>query len=900
MDNTTITKSTVSYKYKFSIIMAVYNVEPYVAEAIDSLLCQDIGFEKNVQLILIDDGSKDSSGAICDEYSTRYPDNIISLHKENGGVSSARNLGLSYAEGEYLNFMDSDDKLSSNTLSDVLNSFELYKERVDIVSIPFEFFERMTGRNIPHNRKFAKGDRIIDLNKEFDAFQFSLGAAFLRAEACKEMHFDETLVLSEDAKEIYKLFIKKPYLGLCCSACYYYRKRATVGSAVDSSQRNPTCYTYHLKQHYLFMIRNYLGEWGYVPKFVQYAIMYDLQWKVRMPHFPKDVLTEEEIAEFMKEFRNVLSYIENDVILSMKDLSTANKIFTLCKKNPSICKTGEHPNDVNIYIKNSETAKPVNLEWLSNSLAVADRIKYAKDLLEIEGYTTVPRLNADYDFKVFAKVNGRFLKCETTKRVDKYAMDEVYEKCVGFKLSLPTLISVEKYSISFFVDYYGHLVVLNKLSLGDHAPLSTQLKNAFYFSENRILTFRKGEFSLRLAGKKALIKSELALRKEIKTKKFYDYKTILRIRALAYIHRFIFKKPIWLISDRMNQADDNGEAFYLYMKKNKKIRSYFVIGKENKKQCKKLGKVIVIGSFKHLLYSVLADKVISSQIENKTLYDLKHNPNTVKDLYAADRFIFLQHGITINDASPWLNKYAKNIHLFIASTKPEYDSLLYYDYGLTEKDVALTGFPRFDRLYNADERIITIMPTWRSGLAAPYNSTTGEWEYSSEFKSSDFYKFYNELLNSEKLSLELKRHGYRLAFAPHPNLKNALEFFDTSNVLLWQKTKYRDIYAKSSLVVTDYSSAVFDFAYLNKPVIYSQFDVDSFYKSQVYNEGYFNYETMGFGEVEHTLEDTINRIIEYVKSDCQLKPKYKERINSFFEYNDKNNCQRVYDAIINS
>ena len=79
-----------NYKYKFSIVTAVYNVEDYVAETIESIIKQDIGFE-NIQLILVDDGSPDGSGAICDEYAKKYPDNITVVHKENGGVSSARN-----------------------------------------------------------------------------------------------------------------------------------------------------------------------------------------------------------------------------------------------------------------------------------------------------------------------------------------------------------------------------------------------------------------------------------------------------------------------------------------------------------------------------------------------------------------------------------------------------------------------------------------------------------------------------------------------------------------------------------------------------------------------------------------------------------------------------------------
>ena len=79
--------------YDFSVIMAVYNVEVYLRQAIDSVISQTLGFEK-IQLILVDDGSSDKSGEICEKYASEYPDNIIVIHKENGGVASARNEGL--------------------------------------------------------------------------------------------------------------------------------------------------------------------------------------------------------------------------------------------------------------------------------------------------------------------------------------------------------------------------------------------------------------------------------------------------------------------------------------------------------------------------------------------------------------------------------------------------------------------------------------------------------------------------------------------------------------------------------------------------------------------------------------------------------------------------------------
>ncbi len=103
------------YRFKFSVVTAVYNVEPYLAEAIESILAQDIGFEESVEMVLVDDGSTDGSGAICDEYQQKFPNNIKVIHKKNGGAAiCARNTGISHCEGQYISFMDADDRLTSS------------------------------------------------------------------------------------------------------------------------------------------------------------------------------------------------------------------------------------------------------------------------------------------------------------------------------------------------------------------------------------------------------------------------------------------------------------------------------------------------------------------------------------------------------------------------------------------------------------------------------------------------------------------------------------------------------------------------------------------------------------------------------------------------------------------
>ena len=121
--------------------MAVYMAEDYLEEAIESIVQQDIGFEENVQLVLVDDGSKDGSGAICDRYAERYPHNVTVIHKGNGGVASARNEGMKAASGKYLNFCDSDDKFSLNAFRIAKAFFDSKYDQVDVVTIPIFFFE---------------------------------------------------------------------------------------------------------------------------------------------------------------------------------------------------------------------------------------------------------------------------------------------------------------------------------------------------------------------------------------------------------------------------------------------------------------------------------------------------------------------------------------------------------------------------------------------------------------------------------------------------------------------------------------------------------------------------------------------------------------------------------------
>lgn len=117
-----------------SIIVPVYNVEAYLQKCVESLLNQDLPVT-DYEIILVDDGSKDNSGLLCDKFAQAH-DNIRVIHQPNMGLSAARNTGLAEARGQYIQFVDSDDYLNPNVLKDIIRRME--DQNLDILRINYQ------------------------------------------------------------------------------------------------------------------------------------------------------------------------------------------------------------------------------------------------------------------------------------------------------------------------------------------------------------------------------------------------------------------------------------------------------------------------------------------------------------------------------------------------------------------------------------------------------------------------------------------------------------------------------------------------------------------------------------------------------------------------------------------
>lgn len=215
-----LTLSLVIYAFMISVIVPVYNAEQYLHRCIDSILAQSYA---DFELLLIDDGSPDNCGTICDEYAIR-DSRVRVFHKENGGVSSARNLGLDNAQGEYITFCDADDYVGPNWLSiyrdAIVKDVDLAIQGILEIGNDREISKSIGVRE--GNTLYEKQQLILALFAE-DSFCYTVVKLFRRSIMdAFNIRFDESSVLGEDAQFIAKYFEHAMSFVCVDSIGYYY------------------------------------------------------------------------------------------------------------------------------------------------------------------------------------------------------------------------------------------------------------------------------------------------------------------------------------------------------------------------------------------------------------------------------------------------------------------------------------------------------------------------------------------------------------------------------------------------------------------------------------------------------------------------------------------------------
>lgn len=895
--------------YLFSIIMAIYNTSNYLDESILSVINQSLNFEKYTQLILVNDGSTDNSLEICKEYQAQYPNNIILINQQNAGQSTARNNGLKHAKGRYVNFLDSDDYLSEDTLKLVYDFINKHENETDVIAIPLTPFGRSHDEH-KLNYKFNQ-TRVINLEKEPDNPQLSASSSFIKLEALGDNRFDAKLISSEDAHLVNQVLLNKKTLGVLNNAYYYYRKRYDTSSTIDTMTFQKEHYTDRLKHHFMKIINQCIEKEGKVPKFIQYALIYDIHWLVKETETLDIFKNEFERKEFLFYIKKIFGFFDDDVIFKNKNINDYGlQLFCYYLKKQDL-----HfeltKNDVKLKISNKI------IDNMGCHPLYIDIIKIQNGFLNISGF-----INSliDYNFTSILAVkeneNGSVeyypsKQVTYTSRKNKQYLDIIWLYKKNFDIQIPLKnIFNSKIRLKFNFHKNGDnsnfkkeniISIDSNIKFNKHSKFSETI--GFLVKKQYILLYENKTFTIIPYTYKKLYSLEKEVWKKLKEEKPYGYKEALKVRKLyTYLYPLVNRikrdKEIYLFMDRKEIADDNSMHLFKYANTvDDNVKKYLTVSNKSRNytSLSKIGNVINYNSLKHKLIYIFADKIISTHPYESELNPFFEYGDDRRELFNGlnvSKVYFLQHGVTKDNISDWMGKFNHDLSLIVTVSDEERESFFVEGYGFDKEIIQTLGFPRYDNLNNKnDSKHILIIPTWRKYLR-------GNKEL---FVNSDYYKSLNGLLNNKTLISIAKEKGYTIIFKAHPELEKNInetdelyiDLFDIPDeVNLSTEESYQELFNKSSLLITDYSSVFFDFAYMKKPVIYYHPN-DNYH----YMNSYFDYETMGFGEIIKDENDLVNLIMEYMNNDCNMKKKYIERVENFFKYTDKNNCKRVYNWI---
>ncbi len=364
---------------------------------------------------------------------------------------------------------------------------------------------------------------------------------------------------------------------------------------------------------------------------------------------------------------------------------------------------------------------------------------------------------------------------------------------------------------------------------------------------------------------------------------------ILIIKPISF-YRYR-KKKIYFFQDRDFGIDNAYFLYKYYIKNHPQITSIYLVKNIKDAEYKDLSgdkNIVYNFSLKHFWYFILSEKIIYSFDTAPFYFFWKIWIILKKILKPKTKLIFLWHWVT-RVHIPFFNKENNNFNLFITASKHEkkfLDDNFWYN-----RETAVTWLPRFDNLYNNTirKKQIFFFPTWDNKL---------NWLSDYDFLNTDYFKEITSILNSEKLSDWLNNNDYLMYYYPHQGISRYIHLFTikNSNIIILQdlnknKVWISQLILESTILITNYSSIVFDFAYQWKSIIYYDIWKDHYDKKAFYY--YF------FWEHINTISALIYNLNWIVKNNKLQIEKYKNNTDYFFQNIDWKNCERTSILINN-
>jgi glycosyltransferase involved in cell wall biosynthesis len=841
---------------RFSIVSAVHNVQRFLPEFIASVDQQTFDLQR-VEVVVVDDGSTDASLAELQEWASRRPGLVTVLSQPNADQGAARNVGLQHVHGEWVTFPDPDDMLDPDYLS-VVDRFLAANEQAALVATNRVMFDEETGvvaENHPM-RRMMSGDQFVDLDRFPGFFHNSVATGFFRREVIERerLTFDSRIrPIYEDGHFCarYLLACATPMVGFLRSARYTYRERADGSSTLQNSLLDPDRYLAVPRYGYLDILHRARKSRGLVPEWLQTMIMYDLSWYFSSDAAVAGSLTAArgEVAEqFIARLAEIVGLLDPVAIES----------FDLRRFPP---------------------------EW--------------RDIL-LHGLGGSPWVSP---YVVLHKLDRVHKLVRISYRFVGPPPDEII-----YSRGIP--ITPEHAKVRTF-EYFEHTLLRERIAwVPADGTLRVELDGRPVpmrddWPSPVVLDARPAQLR-RLADPDGDARARAAEAAEELTAA--DRATVQLARSVPVRWKY---RGAWVLMDRLHEADDNAERLFRHLRDHRPdINAWFVLeqGTPDWERLRRDGyarRLVAYGSLQYKLLMLNCLHLLSSQADAPVM-----RPAQILRLAEPDwRFTFLQHGVIKDDISRWLN--SKDIDLFVTSTPAEHASIVadQTPYLFTSKEVKRTGLARFDRLRElgaqvpaAARKYLLVCPTWREWLNKTKEQGSHRRAVHDDFLQTEYVREWRAFLCDESLRELAAEEGLRIGFLPHPNIQPALHLIDLPahvEPLEFTGRDVQQLIADTALMVTDYSSMVFNAAYLDRPVVYFQFDADRVLGGgHIGRPGYYDYERDGFGPVCTSAEQAVAAVRAAVSGRRRAPaPEYLQRIAATFPDRDGRCCERTVAAV---
>ncbi len=857
------------YEYKVSVIVPVYNVAAYLGECLDSLLAQTIDHDE-MEVLLINDGSTDGSLEICREYAKLFPVFKV-FSKENEGLSATRNYGIERAGGKYLMYLDSDDMFIPETVKAVTDFFDTVYDEVDLVTYLEQPYKNGKKIDIHFRYDYLTKTGVYDLSEYPFICQTRINICVKNLFQGNPM-FDTTPDFKqEDQEYCSKILMKKQRIGFCAKGEYCYN-RSNETSIVSNK-----FHAYYMFETSTAYFEKLAAQFETdVPEYYQNMIFNDMVWKLQENKLFPYHYCGEEFQNAVERLKKLLSKISVSVIMNHPRLDNFQKQYWLGMKPNAAPTVVARENEISICVDGNKVYGRTNMEIILHKLSVEQEQLHFRAFVKSPVYNHLPE-NAH----VFAIENG---DTENKRLLDVclsihsyYKTQEMTNRFYLFSYHCDTNIV---HSVKFVVAVDG--IFFDTVFWCMPVSVFNKETGISSYVRNRVqLTLENNELFFKQISEEETEKFELAqTAKYIQNPPIYN----LRMKSLKYRkqHR------VWLYYDLYTVRKDNGyyqfindfrhadgiERYYVYDRELSEIEKLF---SDEQKSC-----LIQFGSEKHKLLYLSAEKVLTAFYGFSTVSPFKTEKEESSYLDMI-RFqtIYLQHGVL--HANLRLKNHAERCRAdkIVVSSYFEKENYI-KNYGYEEDEIISTGMARYDHIdrNTAPENKILFAPSWRKYLTNEI--TSSKWELlEDKILNSDYYKNFNAFLSNERLGEMLEEKNLLLDIKLHPVIRDAQKLFEIENPRIHiapDEVKIEDY----RLFITDFSSFVFDFGYLSRPVIYFVPDMLQFQSGMNhYRELDLPWEK-AFGNLVTDPESAVGEVVRIAENGFLPDIKFKERMDQFY------------------